>query len=68
MLVLKGVGPSEELPVQKEKSIEPRHLQLGEAPTYRKIPNISSGLIEVRKHILGAYIRGKGLYSEGNLC
>ena len=51
---------------------------------YCKIPNISPGLIEVRKHILGglylgglysgglifreAYIRGGGLYSEGILC
>ena len=26
--------------------------------TYRKISNISPGLIQVRKHILGAYIRG----------
>ena len=25
--------------------------------TYRKIPNISPGLIKVRKHFLGAYIR-----------
>ena len=25
---------------------------------YRKIPNISPRLIEVRKHFLGAYIRG----------
>ena len=38
---------------------------------YRKIPNISPGLIEVRKHFLvglysGAYIR-RGLYSEGLL-
>ena len=31
---------------------------------YRKIPNISQGVIEVRKHFLGAYIRG-GLYSGG---
>ena len=36
---------------------------------YRKIPNISPGLIEVRRPYLGggAYIRG-GLYSEGILC
>ena len=40
---------------------------------YRKILNISPGLIEVRKHFLsglysgGAYIQG-GLYSEGILC
>ena len=41
---------------------------------YRKIPNISPGLIVIRKHIfeglyLGeeAYIQG-GLYSEGILC
>ena len=37
---------------------------------YRKIPNISPGLIEVRKHFLGglysggAYIREGDLYSE----
>ena len=31
---------------------------------YRKIPNVSSGLIEVFKHFLGAYIRG-GLISRG---
>ena len=37
---------------------------LSEKLAYRKIPNISPGLIEVRKHILGAYIRG-GLYSGG---
>ena len=41
--------------------------------TYRKIPNVSPGLIKVFKHFLvglysgGAYIRG-GLYSEGILC
>ena len=31
---------------------------------YRKIPKISPGLIEVRKHFWGAYIR-RGLYSGG---
>ena len=40
---------------------------------YRKIPNVSPGLVEVRKPFLGAYIReglysGGGLYSEGILC
>ena len=39
----------------------------------RKIPNISPGLIEVRRHILGGIIFGgglysRGLYSEGILC
>ena len=40
---------------------------------YRKIPNISPGLIAIRKHILGglysagAYIRG-AIYSECILC
>ena len=34
---------------------------------YRKIPNISPGLIAVRKHFLGTYIQ-RGLYSEGILC
>ena len=32
--------------------------------TYRKTPNISPGLIDIRKHVWGAYIRG-GLYSGG---
>ena len=40
--------------------------------TYRKIPNISPGLIEVRKHFLGGLYAGGlysgGLYSEGILC
>ena len=45
-------------------------LNLSKTGIYRKIPNISPGLIEVRKHLLrglysgGAYIRG-GLYSGG---
>ena len=34
---------------------------------YRKIPNISPGLIEVRKHFLGGLNSG-GLYLEGVLC
>ena len=34
---------------------------------YHEIPNISPGLIDTFKHILGAYIRGD-LYSEGILC
>ena len=36
--------------------------------TYRKIPNISPGLIEVFKHFLGGLYSGGGLYSEGILC
>ena len=41
--------------------------------TYRKIPNVSPGLIEVFKHFLeGLYSEGLtfggGLYSEGILC
>ena len=40
---------------------------------YRKIPNVSPGLIEVFKHFLGGLysgglIFGGGLYSEGILC
>ena len=40
---------------------------------YRKIPNISHGLIEVRRHFSGGLcsglvIFGWGLYSEGILC
>ena len=31
--------------------------------TYRKIPNTSPGLIDLRKHLLGAYIRGA--YNRG---
>ena len=39
---------------------------------YRKIPNISPGLVGVRKHILGGYIQvglysGGGLYSRGHI-
>ena len=34
---------------------------------YRKIPNVSPGLIEVFKHFWGGLIFG-GLYSEGILC
>ena len=33
--------------------------------TYRKIPNVSPGLIEVFKHFLGGLIFGWGLYSGG---
>ena len=41
--------------------------------SYRKIPNLSPGLIEVRKHFLGGLysgglIFGGGLYSEGISC
>ena len=32
---------------------------------YRKIPNIRPGLIEVRKHFLGGYIRGGLTYNRG---
>ena len=31
---------------------------------YRKIPNISPGLIEVHKHSFGVLYSGEGLYSE----
>ena len=45
-----------------------REVDISIGMEYRKIPNISPGLIEVRKHFFeGAYIRG-GLYSEGILC
>ena len=36
-------------------------------PKYRKTLNISPELIDILKHILGAYIRD-GLHSEGILC
>ena len=39
------------------------HIKI-EVHAYRKIPNISHGLIDVFKHILGTYIRGS-LYSGG---
>ena len=35
---------------------------------YRKIPNISPGVIEVRKHFLGGLYSEGGLYSDVVLC
>ena len=35
---------------------------------YCKLPYINPGPIGILKHILGTYIRGGGLYSEGILC
>ena len=57
----------------KEKQIEGNSSVYIVNIEYRKIPNVSPGLLEVFKHFLGAaYIRGayirRGLYSEGILC
>ena len=37
------------------------------AKTYRKIPNISPGLIDIRKHIFGTFIR-EGLIFVRAFC
>ena len=47
---------------------QPANLQFGTGRSadfhaYRKIPNVSPGLIEVLSTFWGAYIRGGGLYS-----
>ena len=38
----------------------------GRGAKYRKIPNISSGLIELRKHLLGGLYSGGGLIFGGH--
>ena len=43
------------------------NIHLFHVSEYRKMPNISSGLIKVRKHFLVGLYSG-GLYSEGILC